>query len=356
MNTYSEILLEDFGYDNYFKSAAKRLGLNEYLICRVIAEYKELYRVRGKKREYLAKIPGKQMFTAKKREDFPAVGDWLAIKELQQGKAIIIDILPRKNVLKKKYSNKQEDQVIATNIDTAFIVESVDKDFNLNRFERYLIIVREANIIPIFILNKIDLISETEINIKLNQIKNRFNDLEIILTSTKKDADIKDLISYIQKGKTYCFLGSSGVGKSTLINKLLVSDEIKTREISLSSGKGTHTTTTREIYLIQNGGIVIDNPGTREVGISDSSTGIETVFNEIVSISKMCRFSNCSHNQEPGCAIIAAIENNELDEEKFQNYKKMIKETNYFRMSELEKRKKDKKFGQYIKKNKKPTI
>lgn len=344
------ISLEDLGYDEFFESARKKLELKEYPIARIIAEHKELYRVKDEDREYLAKITGKQMFTATKREDYPAVGDWVAIEKLPEDKAIIRGVLPRKTTLKKKYSDKQENQIIATNIDTAFITESMDRDYNLNRFERYLILTAEANIKPAIILNKIDLISDTELKSKIDEIKSRFNSIDIILTSAITEQGLNELRNHIIKGKTYCFLGSSGVGKSSLINKLLGKDEIVTDEISMSTGKGKHTTTTREMYFIENGGIVIDNPGTREVGIASSDIGIENVFGEITSLSKDCKFSDCTHMHEPNCAILKAMEEQKLDKDRYANYVKLKKESDFYKMTDLEKREKDRKFGQFIKK------
>lgn len=272
------ITINDLGFSNFLKSYLEELKTNNYSIARVIAEHKEAYSVSSNHGVFFAKITGKQIYNATERKDYPAVGDWVLITELSDNKATIHKILPRKTLLSKKYSDKHDNQVIATNIDAAFIVESVDKDFNLNRFERYLIIAHVANIMPIFIINKIDLISETEINNQLFQVKNRFDNVKIILTSTKTKLGINSLVNSIKKGKTYCFLGSSGAGKSSLINELLGDTKIKTQAINTTVERGRHTTTARELYLLQNGGIVIDNPGTREVGVSDSHSGINNVF------------------------------------------------------------------------------
>jgi ribosome biogenesis GTPase / thiamine phosphate phosphatase len=346
----TKISLEDLGYNEFFESERKRLKLTEYPVARVVAEYKEIYRVRGEDGEYLAKITGKQMFTATKREDYPAVGDWVVIEKLPEEKAIIRGILPRKTILKKKYSDKQENQIIATNIDTAFIAESMDRDYSLNRFERYLVLTAEASILPAIILNKTDLISSEELKFKIDEIKNRFNNIVIIPTSTVTEQGLNDLRNNIVKGRTYCFLGSSGVGKSSLINELLREDEIKTKEISESSGKGKHTTTAREMYFLGNGGIVIDNPGTREVGIAGSDMGIKNVFDEISLLSKECRFSDCTHLHEPDCAILKAVEEEKLDKNRYTNYVKLKKESEFYKMTDLEKREKDRSFGRFIKK------
>jgi ribosome biogenesis GTPase len=346
----SKIELDDLGYSEFDESKQKSLGLTKYPVARVVAEYKEAYRVRSVNGEYVAKITGKQMFNAVKREDYPAVGDWVTITELDKERAVIHKILPRKTILKKKYSDKQDVQVIATNIDIAFVVESLDRDYNLNRFERYFVLANEEGIKPAIILNKVDLVSETELNARIDQIKNRFDKIDIISTSTITERGLNELVNYIAKGKTYCFLGSSGVGKSSLINKLLKRNEIKIIEISDSTGRGKHTTTAREMYFLENGGIVIDNPGTREVGIADASAGIENVFDEIKLLSKGCKYADCTHTHEPGCAVLKAIEDKKVDEDRYQNYIKLRKENEYYRMTNLEKREKDRKFGQFIKK------
>ena len=349
INETIKIKLEDLGYNDFFESKRKLLNLEKYSIARVISEHKESYKVRDINGEYLARITGKNIFNATRREDYPAVGDWVAIAMADKEIAIIHEILPRQTILYKKYSNKQDTQIIATNIDIAFIVESVDRDYNLNRFERYLVLANEGKIKPTIILNKIDLISEVELNKKIEQIKNRFNNIDIISTSTISKQGLDELIYYIEKGKTYCFLGSSGIGKSSLINKLLGDDKIKTKEISISNHKGKHTTTAREMYFLENSGIVIDNPGTREVGIAGASVGIDNIFDEIVALAKNCKYSDCTHTKELGCAVLEAVKTKKLDEEKYLNYIKLKKESEYYEMTDIEKRGKDRKFGKFVK-------
>lgn len=348
-NETIKIKLEDLGYNDFFESKRKLLDLEKYSIARVISEYKEAYKIKDANGEYLAKITGKKIFNATKREDYPAVGDWVAITMPDKEMAIIQEILPRQTILYKKYSNKQDAQIIATNIDTAFIVEAVDRDYNLNRFERYLVLASEGKIKPVIILNKIDLISEAELNQKIDRIKNRFDNIDIISTSIISEQGLDELIYYTEKGKTYCFLGSSGIGKSSLINKLLGEVKIKTKEISASTHKGKHTTTTREMYFLENGGIVIDNPGTREVGIAGASTGIDNIFDEIVVLAKNCKYADCTHTQESDCAVLEAIRTKKLDEGKYLNYIKLKKEVEYYEMTDIEKRGKDRKFGKFIK-------
>ncbi len=345
-----EFIVEDLGYDAFFESNRKRLKLDGFSIARVIAEYKGAYRVKNPVNEYIARITGKQMFNATSREDYPAVGDWAAITELDAKRAVIRGILPRRTVIKRKYSNKNETQIIATNIDVAFIVESIDRDYNLNRFGRYFAIAKDGGVKPAIILNKIDLISKEELDSTLIQIKNRFNDIDVIFTSTITNDGLDNLKTCILKGKTYCFLGSSGVGKSSLINKLLGKGIIKTEDISLRTGRGKHATTNREMYFLENGGIVIDNPGMREVGITDVSEGIDNVFDEIASLAKKCKYVDCTHIHEPGCEVLSALKLNKLEEGKYSNYISLKKEAEYYKMNELQKREKDRKFGRFVKK------
>ncbi len=231
-----------------------------------------------------------------------------------------------------------------------FIVESIDRDYNLNRFERYFVIARDGGVKPAIILNKIDLISKEELDSRLYQLKQRFDDIDVIATSTVSDVGLAKLKKYILYGKTYCFLGSSGVGKSSLINKLLgESSDIKTGEISEYSGRGKHVTTSREMYFLENGGIVIDNPGMREVGMTDTGIGIDNLFDEITVLAKKCKYADCAHTHEPNCAVLNALKSSMLDNRRYDNYIRLKKEAEYSEMSFLEKRKKDKNFGKFVK-------
>jgi ribosome biogenesis GTPase len=348
----AKIKLEDLGYDDFFDSQWKLLNLTNSSVARVIAEHKEAYKVKNSDGEYIAKITGRQMFNAVQRADYPAVGDWVAITKLDDQRAVILNILPRKTKLEKKYSGRQDIQIIATNIDVVFIIESLDRDYNLNRFERYFVLANEGGIKPVILLNKTDLVAENELNLIKEQTKTRFNKIDIILTSIITEHGLDELAGYIKRGKTYCFIGSSGVGKSSLINGLLQEDIIETFEVSNYTGRGRHSTTSREMYFLENGGIVIDNPGTREVGIADASDGIENIFDEITALAMQCKYSDCTHTHEPKCAVLKAIEENRLDMEKYQNFLKLKKENDFNDMSGLEKRKKERKFGQFIKKKK----
>lgn len=349
-------ILKDFGYNQYIKNIQKESNHFNHLMARVIAEYRQIYKVVSEDGVYLARISGKYIYGAKNSEYYPAVGDWVEITKTGGENAIISDILPRRAILKKKnasmrerFGGKQEAQIIATNIDTVFIIESTDRDFNLNRFERYLVQIVEGGIKPAIILNKTDLISESELISRIDQIKKRFKNIDVISTSIITDTGLTELTDYIKRGFTYCFVGSSGVGKSSLINKLLQENKIKTKEVGENTNRGKHTTTNREMYLLRNGGLIIDNPGSREVGLTDSISGVEDLFNEITDLSNRCRYNNCAHIYEPGCAVLQAIKDNKLDKEKYDNYLRLKKETEYYQMNEIEKRDKNRKFGKFIK-------
>lgn len=342
---------------NYLKKILKEKNIHESEIARVIKEHKEHYIVVNNDIEYSAEITGKLRFSASSREDFPAVGDWVIISKQDKNQAIIYDILPRNSILQRKSINSfGEKQVIATNIDIAFIIQSVDNNFNLNRLERYETIAISGKIKPAIILSKTDLISEDDLKEKISLIRSRNKTIDIICISNVNQNGINELASFMQKDKTYCFLGSSGVGKSTLINSLLNNEILETSEISSSTGKGKHTTTHRELIKLPNQSFVIDTPGMREIGITESAVGLESTFSEIYELAKTCKFSDCTHTNEPGCAILNAINNNEIDEKKFENFKKLEKEAAYLESTIAERRQKDKEFGKMVKqimKNKK---
>lgn len=350
---------EKFGYDSFFEGGRQESRLGGFSVARIVAEHKGAYNIINEKGEFLAKITGKQMFKASSRENYPAVGDWVAVTELDAEKAVIHGILPRKTIIKRKFGdrnktgNKTEVQIIGANIDVAFVVESIDRDYNLNRFERYFVLARDGGVQPAIILNKIDLISKEELDSKRTEIKSRFEDVDVILTSIISEECLEELSKYILPGKTYCFLGSSGVGKSSLINKLIGENLIKTGEISSYSDRGKHVTTGRQMYFLENGGIVIDNPGMREVGMTDASAGIDSLFDEITALAKDCKYDDCTHIHEPGCAVLAALKSGELEQGKYDNYINLKKEVEYYEMSSFEKREKDKKFGKFLKQVKK---
>jgi ribosome biogenesis GTPase len=350
---------EDLGYDAFFEASRVKLSLVDLTVARVTAQHKGGYLVKNASGEYLARITGKQMFTATSKEDFPAVGDWVIITKINHEQAVISKILPRKTLLKRTFGDKNrlgeknETQIIAANIDVALVVESVDRDYSLNRIERYFALASSGGIKGAVVLNKTDLISQEELDLKISEIKGRLANATVIATSTLTDEGLAELKKFITKGQTYCFLGSSGVGKSSLINKLLGEALIKTEKIGARSGRGKHATTTREMYFLTQGGIVIDNPGVREVGMTDASAGVDNLFDEITSLAQKCKFVDCTHTHEPGCAVLLALESGQLDENQYANYIVLKKEVAHNNLTGFEKKEKNRQFGKFIKSAKK---
>lgn len=346
--------LENLGYNNSLENYRTTNGLDSFAVGRVIAEHKERYVVKTAEKEYDAEVIGNLRFTAQSRADFPAVGDWVAVSEYDGDKAIIHAIFPRKSIIERQAVGKKGDkQIIATNIDKAFIVQAVDRDFSINRIERYMTICNASKVKPIIILSKIDLVSGEDLSKIIEDIKKRIKDVPVFAISSETQQGFEKLKALIEAGKTYCLLGSSGVGKSTLLNSFMGGQVMKTGAISEFSNRGRHVTTHRELQVLENGGIFIDNPGMREVGVTDSASGIETTFNAISRLSSDCKFKDCTHTSETGCAVLEALANGEIDKSSYENYLKMVREKEHFESTVAEKRQKDKDFGKMLKNYKK---
>ncbi len=340
--------LQDLGYNNVLKKYRDENDLNGFGIARVVIEHKDRYVVKNDLQEYEAELLGNLRFTAQNKRELPVVGDWVAISEYDENKAIIHHIYPRNSILERKAVDKiGQAQIIATNIDYGLIVQSVNKDFNINRLERYLSVCNVSKIAPIIVLSKIDLITAPQLSVLFNKIKERIKNVSIVPISNQSQIGIEVIKSQMIRGKTYCLLGSSGVGKSTLANSLKGEKLMNTREISKGSDKGKHVTTHRELIVLDYG-VLIDNPGMREIGLTDASNGLEITFDEIVELSMSCKFNDCSHTNEKGCAILEAIENEHIDLDAYANFKKMEKERVFFEATLQEKKKKNKNLGKLI--------
>lgn len=346
--------IKDLGFTDQMRAFGLEQGLESFEIGRVTSEHRERYDVITSNGHFDAELLGNLRFTAESREDFPAVGDWVALSPYDEDKALIHGIYLRHSMLvRQAVGRKGEKQVIATNIDVGLIVQSVNRDFSINRLERYLTICHSADILPVIILSKIDLLEAAELKSILSEISSRIKDVLVVPVSNQTEGGYKQVSDLIERGKTYCLLGSSGVGKSTLLNHLSGQKQMDTGEISESIDRGKHVTTHRELVVLESGGILIDNPGMREVGIADSSGGLEMTFDEILELSEDCKYKDCTHLHEEGCAILEALEVGELDQESYDNYHKMYKEKMHFETSAEDKKRKDKGFGKMMKQVKK---
>lgn len=317
-------------------------------IARVTAVDRDQYIIRNAECEVPAKLTGRFVYSSE-TPDLPCVGDWVHVRYHDSGThASILDVLPRKSFLRRKRPGGNiEFQMIAANIDVAFIVQSCHFDFNVRRLERYLVMTSEGHIEPVVLLTKTDLISPEALGQLVSKIHHSGIGARIIALSNVSGKGIDLIRELIQPGKTYCLLGSSGVGKTTLINRLVGDTNLATGAVS-HSGEGRHTTTRRQLIVLEHGGLLIDMPGMRELGMLGVSDGIDDSFSDIQAYALGCRFANCTHTNEPGCAIQNAITQGELDSAHFQSYLKLKKESEFHEMSYLEKRKKDRAFGKFV--------
>ena len=340
--------LESLGYDEWFHEAGRHYVNDDFSLARVVEVNKGNFRVSDGPREMLAELSGRFLFAAEDSADFPTVGDWVVIQAFDNhSSAIIHRILPRKTLLKRKEPGRKVDfQLIAANIDCGLVMQSANL-YNRNCMERYLVMLNESRIIPVIVLNKIDLVSSSE----AAELKNEITTLNTrhALISTITDQGIEALSDQLETRKTYCLLGPSGAGKTSLLNRLLGENCFTVNDVRAKDGKGRHTTVRRQCICLESGSIFIDTPGMRELGNFDIAEGIEQTFEEISLHGVKCRFRDCTHTHEKGCAIIKAVEQGEIDAKRYKNYLKLRKESAFYEMSYLEKRKKDRAFGKMVK-------
>lgn len=317
--------LEKYGAgERYFAEATL---YPDYHLARVISQYKDMYKIVTEQNELLAEISGKFRYNAKRMSDYPAVGDFVMVdrNDDNSGNAVIHNVLTRKSMFERTaIDNESETQIVAANIDIVFICMSLNNDYNLSRLERYLSVAWDSLAMPAVVLTKSDLCDD--LPSVLAEISSVAIGTDVIVTSSFDKVSCDELLAYLKPGVTASFIGSSGVGKSTLINRLAG------KELLLTSGlrnddKGRHTTTRRELFVLPTGGVVIDTPGMRELGVE--SADLSKSFADIDALAALCRFRDCTHTNEPGCAVIDAIETGTLDERRFKNYQKLKREAKY---------------------------
>lgn len=321
--------LDGLGWSSFFAKNFESHWQESYTVGRVALEHKNTYILYTEHGEISAEVTGKMQYRASGREDFPAVGDWVVIRIRDgENQAMIHAVLPRKSKFSRKtVGARTQEQIIATNVDTVFLISGLDGDFNLRRIERYLILVWESGANPIILLNKADLC--TDLERRREDVETIALGVPIVVLSALNNQGLNTLAPYLGKGQTVALLGSSGVGKSTLTNQLAGKKLQAVQEVRQGDDRGRHTTTHRELIVLPSGGLLIDTPGMREIQIWAGDEGLQETFADIEQLAQQCRFQDCQHECEPGCAVQQALEDGTLEHPRFLSYQKLQKELDY---------------------------
>lgn len=329
--------IENLGWNSFFAQHFEQFGKQDLIPARVAREQKGSYLIFCEPGELTAEISGKMRHQAATKAELPTVGDWVVINARpKEGTATINALLPRQTGFSRKAvlaggmkdsGGRTEEQILAANIDTVFLVNGLDRDYNLRRIERYLAIAWDSGASPVIVLNKSDLCDDLESRVE--EVKSSALGVPVCPMSAAENQGLDVLNEYLIAGRTAVFLGSSGVGKSTIINGLLGTDQLRVQEVREDDQRGRHTTTHRELIILPTGGIVIDTPGLREIQVWTDKEGLSRTFHDIEEFAESCRFRDCKHQGEPGCAVQQAIEDGTLDAKRFRNYLKLQKELEF---------------------------
>lgn len=321
--------LESLGWNSSYQSHFEPFAKDGYAVGRIALEHKHIYTIYTESGDVLGEVSGKMRHQAVGRADFPAVGDWVVVSVREEEKrATIHAVLPRQSKFSRKAAGgATEEQIVATNVNTIFLVMALNQDFNLRRMERYLVLAWESGATPVVILSKADLCDN--VAAKVAEVEGVAYGVPIHVTSSLQNEGLGELSRYLSQGQTVALLGSSGVGKSTLINRLYGNDIQHVSAIREEDGRGRHTTTHRELILLPEGGLLIDTPGMRELHMWDAEEGLNDSFQDIDALAADCYYRDCQHRNEPGCMVIQSLNDGTLDSERYNSYKKLQKEIAY---------------------------
>ena len=315
--------LEDVGWDDFFAKGFEPYAALGYEPGRVFLQHHRLYELYTASGETQAGVAGRLFHRASGAEDLPAVGDWVAFSRKEdEGKAVIREVLPRRSKFSRKTAGRETgEQVVAANVDTVFLVTGLDNDYNPRRLERYLVMAWESGARPVVVLNKSDLVADAEE--KRREVEAVAPDVPVVLLSARRGEGLEQLEGFVGRGQTVALMGSSGVGKSTIVNALLGGDVQRTQDVRGHDSRGKHTTTHRELFVAPSGALVMDTPGMRELQVLVSERGLRETFDDVREIALGCRFGDCQHEAEPDCAVREALAAGTLDPERFESYRKL---------------------------------